>query len=54
MKKKIKDLTEKQIDEICDNHPLCDKCPFESGDKGPFGCYAIYRELWEDLEIEVD
>lgn len=54
MKKKIKELTEKEIDIICYNHPLCVKCPFASSDRGIFGCYALNIDLWGDLEIDDD
>ena len=54
MKKKIKELTEKEIDVICINHPFCVKCPFASSEKGIFGCYALNTELWGELEIDYD
>jgi len=54
MKKKIKQLTQKEIDDICDNHPLCVKCPFASSDTGICGCYALDRDLWGDLEVECE
>lgn len=54
MKKKIKELTEQEIDGICNNHLFCVKCPFASSDKGVFGCYAMDTELWGELEIDYD
>ena len=54
MKKKIKELTEQQIDKICDNHPLCDSCPLVRKYKDSFYCYGLYKDLWEDFEIELE
>lgn len=54
MKKKIKDFTEKEIKEICDKFLHCMDCPFCGNIYDVFGCYAISRELWGDLEIEYE
>ena len=50
MKKKVKDFTEKEIDDICDKN-YCMYCPFHSND---LLCIAFNKELWGDLEIEYD
>ena len=54
MKKKIKNFTKNEIENICDNHPLCNGCPFASSDRGIFGCFAIDTELWGELEINYE
>lgn len=51
MKKKIKDLTAIEIDDICDKHPLCKNCPFEAKDHS---CYVLDKELWGELEIDYE
>lgn len=50
MKKKIKDLTEKEIEDICDKHPLCKNCPLLGSDDW---CYLL-DEIWGELEIDYE
>ena len=59
MIKKIKDLTYDEIDDICNNHPFCDKCPFATYNKNNFTCLAkildipyLVKALEEEVEVE--
>lgn len=53
MKKKIKELTEEQIDKICDKHPFCGDCPLVMKAKDSFYCYGLHKNLYGDIEIEL-
>ena len=53
MKKKIKDLTEEEIIDICDNHYTeCCKCPLYIF--GEMECKDMLPEQYGEEEIEVD
>lgn len=49
---KIKNLMQKEIDDICDKHQCCLSCPFYSYDS--WFCLALAKNLWGDLEINYE
>ena len=51
MKKKLKDFTQEELDEICDKYKNCENCPFNI--KYETWCYALCRDIL-DLEIEYE
>ena len=51
MTKKIKDLTIKELKEICSNYDFCDNCPLN---KTKVCCASPYHITTKDLEIEVE
>lgn len=58
MKKKIKDLTLKEFDNICDKRKVCKGCPFDEFDKisdcREIKNYIKQRELNKILEDEIE
>ena len=58
MKKKIKDLTWQELEDICNNFPCCLNCPLNKGEI--FKCYGDEKTIAEDpeeikeSEVEVD
>lgn len=53
MKKKIKDLTLKEVEDICENKKKCKNCPIKFNNT----CYRSWLEYLKDFrekEVEVD
>ena len=53
MKKKIKDITFFDVNEICLKAERCDKCPLQLPSK-KFGCLCVIGQLNYSLSLEWD
>lgn len=51
MKKKLKDFTQKELDDFCKQYPACKGCPLDTHE---LLCVACEIDLWGDLEVEYE